>query len=492
MWNETYTEMDEMAGKPKRSQVDRNNKVLQQLAKQVRDEVRRRHGSDLTFEQRRDAAASVMGDVLWVDEAQDLEELTSDDDEIDIEGVLYRRLEQSSSAVYYGRWGSHHVVESLYRQVGVHNGPTVKPLEYRVGMISRHMTPDLARIVGELSADSNSREVETILGAVGLVSPSRSFLEKRTTQMAGQMASEIECLEQEAREREPTPAEVASVSCGMDRMAIRMAEPADPETTPSPQRTEPYQRTPPPPKDHNYRMAWVGSTTAYDKNGDPLHTWRYAVEANADSDEIAHRVTADTTWLVRQYPGIPVQCIQDGAPELVILPKMLTEKLPADTAVNQLVDFEHLMGYLDKVVDACEPNGDPKDRKGQYRAQLLEDDGAIDRIWRKLQRLEGALPKTEATESKREAIAAALSYIGKRKDNMRYASFHSQGLAIGSGATEGTVGLMQQRVKRRGQSWETRGLRGVLNMRCLVLSGRWGAAWQAFAADHRKEVRAAA
>ena len=75
---------------------------------------------------------------------------------------------------------------------------------------------------------------------------------------------------------------------------------------------------------------------------------------------------------------------------------------------------------------------------------------------------------------------------------MRYATFYDQGLTIGSGATEGAVGLMQQRVKRRGQSWDTPGLRGVLSIRCLVLSNRWDAAWQSFAADHRKEVRAVA
>lgn len=481
-----------MAEKPKIPRIDPKNKVLQQLASQVRNEIRRRHGDNLTFEQRRDAAASVMTDVLWLDEEQELQELTTDDDEIDIEGVRYRRLEQQSSAVYCGRWGAHRVVEPLYRRVGVHNGPTVKPLEQRVGMISRHMTPDLARIVGELSAHGNSREVETMLGAVGLIAPSRAFLEKRVTRMAGQMASEIECLEKEARAREPAPAEVVSVSCGMDRMAIRMSEPGDPETAPRPRRTKPYQRTPPPPKEHHWRMAWVGSTTAYDVHGDSLHTWRYAAEANADADEITHRVSADTAWLLRQHPGIPVQCIQDGAPELCVLPELLAKKLPANTEVHQLVDFEHLMGYLDDVVDACEPNADPKDWKGRYRAQLLKDDGAIDRIWRRLRRVRKRLPKTEAAEPKRKAVAAALSYIRTRKDKMRYASFYAQGLAIGSGATEGTVGLMQQRVKRRGQSWETPGLRGILSIRSLVLSDRWKAAWQSFAAEHRKEVRAVA
>ena len=480
-----------MAKTPRTPRADPNDLVLLKLVEQVRAEVRRRYGNDLTYEQRRDASAEVMGDALWVEEAKELQELATDDDEVEIDGVRYRRLGQHSSAEYRGRWGAHTVVEPLYRKVGVHNGPTVKPLEQRVGMISRHMTPDLARIVAELSADGNSREVEKVLGVVGLSSPSRAFLEKRVTQLARKMDSEIECLEQHTRASEPVPSEVASVSCGMDRMAIRMVEPSgDPEAAQRPRRKRPYQRTPPPPKEYQWRMAWVGNTPVYDAQGGPLHTWRYAVEADSGADELVHRVSADVKWIVQHYPSIPVQCVQDGASELDVLPERLARILPMATTLNEVTDFEHLMGYLDDVVDACQPEGDPKDCKGQYRAELLSDDGAIDSIWCRLRRLKIRLLKTASDRLK--VVDAALSYIGKRRDKMRFATFYDQGLTIGSGATEGTVGLMQQRVKRRGQSWDTPGLRGVLSIRCLVLSNRWDAAWQSFAADHRKEVRAVA
>ena len=121
---------------------------------------------------------------------------------------------------------------------------------------------------------------------------------------------------------------------------------------------------------------------------------------------------------------------------------------------------------------------------------MLRDDAAIDRIWRKLRRLGKNLPKNATAE--RQAVAAALSYIRKRKNKMRYASLHAAKLAIGSGATEGTCGLMQQRVKRRGQSWEPPGLRGILTIRGLVLSGRWNTAWSFYAATHRSKVCCAA
>jgi hypothetical protein len=84
-------------------------------------------------------------------------------------------------------------------------------------MIARHMTPDLARIVGELGADRSSREVEQTLRTVGLVPPSRAFLERRFKQMAGEIAEAIDALEEQARRATAMPKQVASISCGMDR-----------------------------------------------------------------------------------------------------------------------------------------------------------------------------------------------------------------------------------------------------------------------------------
>ena len=34
-----------------------------------------------------------------------------------------------------GRWGDLHLEEALYRDVGVRNGPTITPIELRVGII---------------------------------------------------------------------------------------------------------------------------------------------------------------------------------------------------------------------------------------------------------------------------------------------------------------------------------------------------------------------
>lgn len=468
-------------GRPEMS--PERTKLVERMVEELRRARRERGDPTATFEQRRDDAFEIMQDVLWKDEDRDLRESVTDADEVDVDGKKFRRLEQASSATYFGRFGAHHVEEALYREVGVHNGPTIKPIELRVGIVEK-MTPDMARIVGRLTADHNSRALDRTLVAVGYVPPSRAFLQDHVTRIGIEVADAAAELEQASRDSEAPPRGVASVSCGLDRMAVRMSEIVEgaPRT-----RAEPYERAPPPPCEQHYRMAWVGSTTAYDAMGNELSTWRCAVEADADPTQLADRVAADVAWLLDANPNARVHCVQDAAPELSALPAALARALPPDVEIVELVDFEHVARYLDKVVDACDPQ-DTHDMKSWYRSVLLDDDKGIDRIQHNLRRQGQRLPDDDDNAPARKAVAEALSYMRERKNKMRYASYYRQNLPIGSGATESTCWQMQQRVKLPGQSWVPVGLRGVLAIRALVFSERWDSAWNHYAAFHRAEV----
>jgi hypothetical protein len=455
--------------------------LIDRLVEELRRVERGQLGPDSTFEERQGFGYGVLRDVLKKKTDVDMKEAKTTAEEVEISGVVYRRLSQASSATYFSPWGAHPYEEPLYRAVGQHDGPTVKPIEVRLGLVE-HMTPDLARMVGELSAEGGSREVARLLKAVGYTPPSRAFLEERSSRMNAEIAELASDLEEYARHQQALPEGVASVSTGLDRMSVRMGEVVEGSHC---TRSEPYERTPPPEKEYRYRQAWVGSTSVYDADGRELRTWRYGVEASADPEVLAKRAVADVQHIIETYPEARVHCVQDAAPVLRVLPEMLRAELPPGTPIVDLVDFEHLMGYLEKVVDAREPD-DPRDQKARYRADLLNDDRAIDYIYRNLREIAKRLPKT--ARKARSAVAAALSYIRTRKDRMRYASYYQAGLPIGSGPTENTCWLMQQRVKRPGQSWDEPGLRGVMATRALVLSERWPVAWELLASLNRAEV----
>ncbi|NJN00818.1 MAG: hypothetical protein HC793_04425 [Aquincola sp.] len=216
--------------------------VARRIGAMIDAEVLELLGPNATFEQKQDAAAALASDALWGRADTQLRESVTTTEEVEVDGDLYRRLDQPSSATYHSRWGEHHVKEALYRKVGVRNGPTIKPIELRVGIV-KNMTPDMARIIGELGAEAGSRNVIKVLRVTGLVPPSRAFIAKRTTEMGVEVAAEVEIFEEAAREAEPVPTDVGSVSCGMDRMAVRMIEVVDPENPTPATRTEPYERT---------------------------------------------------------------------------------------------------------------------------------------------------------------------------------------------------------------------------------------------------------
>lgn len=478
-----------MARNQKVPTIDPHDKRLRKLAHLLDEMVEEKAGPEASFEEKSDVAAGLAGNAQWLREEWRVRRATTTAKEVMVKGVRYRQMEQPSSAVYFGRYGAHEVVEPLYRQVGAHNGPTIKPLEARVGIIG-NMMPDFARIVMEHGADEDSRETERRLKIDGLVPPSRAFIAKRQGEVAHELKVQAAHLEAEARKATPSITGVSTVSCGMDRMAVRMVEPLGPgvQKAKGPHRTEPYERTPPDPKTYDYRMAWVGNTSAHDADGNLLHTWRYALDAQSDPALIARRVTAQVKALVDANRSVTVLCIQDEGKELRILPATLQATLGPDVSVGRLTDFEHLAGYLDDVVNATEADGDPRNYKHWYRDELLRDDEAIHRIWDWLLRRARDHPRG-GSKAARTAIGKALRYIRKRKHRMRYATHRAANRPVGSGETEATCGLMQLRVKRAGQSWETPGLSGILSLRSIVLSGSFPATWKAFAAKSRKEVR---
>lgn len=484
------------------------------IVEQIRALVDTQLGPGASFEDRQRATRALAHELLWLDEEIEIQAQVTTAETIEVDGKTYRRLKQRSSSTLHGLVGTHVVEEKLYREVGIRNGPTIKPIELRVGAVTRAMLPDLARIAGLLHAYMPSREVERVLVEMGFAPPSRAFLDGHLRDMGVEVADQIEALEQAAREVEAQrdEPEVASVSCGLDRMAVRMDELLSPERAAANvdlqrhRAKKDYKRSPPPPAEYNWRMMWVGSTTIYDSDGNVLRTLRYALEALADPVSLVRRVAADVKAITEQHPGIPVVCVQDGAKEMVQLPAALhralagrditglpdeLRKISANDGVYERTDFHHLLGYLDAVVAACEPSGDPHQMRQWYRSELKTADDAIDRIYRSLHRRRMQLP-ADATTEDALALDKALSYIQKRRPKMRYATLRAHHLPIGSGATESTCALMQLRTKRPGMAWEVPGLRAAISIRTLVLSDRWSAAWAALRAATHKEVRCAA
>ena len=359
--------------------VDRADPELRELQRLLARRADRQSGEARTdFMRRSRTARDVFADVLWLDEQVRLEEAVTTAPEIVVDGERYRKIaKQRSSVLVHGLWGAHRVEERLYRLGGVHNGPTIKPLVAKLGVVDGSLLPDLADEAGELLSKMTSREVEATLLRQGFRPPSRTTLANRLGGMLSEISTGAREFEADCRVEEVLDFELGAIGCGLDRFAARMDEtlPEGAERTEKLRRRRPpheYHRTPPEPHASNWRMAWAANVTLYDSKGRARRSFRYGADAGHDVELLVARVVDDVLHLCERHAGVPVACIQDGAADLEPLRRSLRERLPSATEVFALSDFHHAIGYLDAII-AARNDGDPMDMASWYRVKLLTD-----------------------------------------------------------------------------------------------------------------------
>ena len=483
-----------MARNARIPKIDRTNRLFQQARRLLAKLAEQRCEDSSDFWARSMAARGVLADLMWEDEQQRLEDACTVEPEIMVDGETYRRLSQASSVLVHGLWGAHVVPEPLYRLVGVHNGPTIKPLLRRVGVVDHSLLPDLANEAGALLSKMTSREVEETLQTQGFRPPSRTTLRNRLGGLLEDMSATARELEEQCREHEELDFDLGAITCGLDRFAARMDEslPEGPERDEKLRARRPsreYQRTPPEPYVCRWRMAWAANVTLYDTQGRPRRSYRYGADAGHGALYIAARMVDDIIHLCHDRRDVHVACIQDGAGELDVLRRELRERLPEGVPRQYIVDFHHALGYLDAVV-AAEADGDPRNMAGWYRTKLMTDDKGAAQIVDHLRRRVAAHGRDAPSDlALRDALANALRYFENRRPMMNYAKARAAGLPVGSGSTESTCALLQLRVKHPGSHWRPRGLRRVLAARALEVSGRWGAAFRLHHDTLKSDVR---
>jgi hypothetical protein len=80
-------------------------------------------------------------------------------------------------------------------------------------------------------------------------------------------------------------------------------------------------------------------------------------------------------------------------------------------------------------------------------------------------------PKTPIQKEKYEAL---MKYISNNRERMHYPKYISEGLLIGSGAIESAHRtVLQRRMKQSGQRWTKQGLKNIINLRVVNMSGYW-------------------
>jgi hypothetical protein len=436
----------------------------------------------------REAAALALGNELvrrWIE--LDLGRVADAfGDEVLVDGQRYRRHDDGTLS-YHTLVGAVDVRRASYRQVGVHNGPTVVPLELRAGLVE-NATPALAFSVTQGFAERPLRHYEVEMQAAHRAVPSRSTLERIGKRIGRAIQAVVTVVEPQIRATEPVVANVHSISIGVDRTTVPMAE-VIADASPR-ERNRPRKRRPPLPVTVAYRMAYVATVSVHDNGGDVLITKRFAATPIEGPNEFMDRIGSELRHLLRCYGPIPVSVVQDGAPELWnLVGEMLAKQ--GVVATHEVIDRYHVDERLAEICElvGCDAKASDALREA-WRMSLNRSDTAIVRIIRRVDELfEGILfdednddPRSPFWKSRarlrlsgdaQRAICGHVEYFRNNKARIRYASSLRDGCPIGSGPTEGACkSVVTTRFKRSGQRWFESGLSPCLSLRALHLSDR--------------------
>lgn len=458
--------------------------LLQQL-------VLEQSGPTANFAQREVLALEVANEVVRQVLEQDLQQMADQQTEdilIDKKPYYQHTL---GTAKYHSLCGPLKVSRFTYRPRGIHNGKTVVALELQAGLIHR-ATPAFAYDVAQGYAKLDMRSHQESLQAAHRVPPSRTTLEKLAKTLGESAKEKSPTIEPMVRQQEKVPATAATLSLGLDRTTVPMEEKRKPEQPPKTRRkkrTKPYVRKPPEPVDVNWRMAYIGTVTVADGDGETLFTRRYTALPEESAEGIMQRIVADIQAYRGQRPELPIGVLQDGAPELWnVVREALCKIMPEHDWVEG-IDRYHLEERLGKALELLPMEaGQRKVLFKQWQEKLDEDDTTIDMIESTLRAWYNRLDETTASK-----LWEHLVYIRNNKDRMRYATLLSKGLPVGSGITEAACkSVIGQRTAGSGQRWHDQGVSAALTLRALHRSARLSAFWTYYRSTYCKEVLPAA
>lgn len=146
-------------------------------------------------------------------------------------------------------------------------------------------------------------------------------------------------------------------------------------------------------------------------------------------------------------------------------------------AAIQILDFYHAVEHLGILAKALFGENDRAANQQRAWASELKRADATGVIGEALRLLDANPPPDD---QRLEIARREIAYFTTHAERTRYGHFRQQGYFIGSGVVEaGCKSVIGRRLKQSGMFWSLSGAENILQMRCLIKSPHFDAAWQA-------------
>ena len=412
-----------------------------------------------------------------------LQECDLDSPAIRVNGKRYTRVGRYA-APYYAKAGEVTVERSLYREDGRRNGKTVDTISLRTGAMDGWL-PETVEAMAFHVQQTTSREAEAAARKSGRLPYSRSSFERVAHQLGALYDVDRKRVEDLLIEKYEPPDEAVTVSVQLDRFAVAMEEPK-PRPPGRPKRNAPAR-----PIAVKWHMAFGGTVTLHDKDGEALDTIRYGRMPSSTADEVAAAMKEDVSALLKKRPDLKVVRLTDGGGDVN---RALAEHISAEAldmpnlAVTDLIDIWHVVEKLAPAAKIVFGESEAKRILEQWKIRLLNSRHARGQIHEVLR----ASGKEHEHVGEEQPVHDAMTYLTNQSARMNYVTARAQGLPVGSGNVEATCKSLALRMRRPGSRWLDSTGQHVLDLRALALSERFDEAIALTLAPLRATVRRAA
>jgi hypothetical protein len=412
--------------------------------------------------------------------------LDVDAPQVMINKALYTRVLRSEAS-FMGFAGPSRVLRSLYRPVGQRNAPTVDLVALRAGAVAGGWLPATAREMAFEVQQRTSREAEASGQRLGRLPYSHASFEQVAHAVGEMYVKQHQQIEQTLIEAFVVPEQTHNVSVSLDRVSVPMEEPRELTAQERSGKDAPQH-----PIARVYRMAFCGTLTLHDADGEPIYTIRYGTMPDGDPQGLCEGMADDVVQMLAQRPDLKVVLLCDGAPEMWNKLDAQFTKPPFDVRqviVSRLIDFWHAIEKLAAAAKVMADNEPAKTLIARWKLLLGNTSAARLTILGEL--IASGKEDIEYGESK--PVHEAITYLTNNAERMDYAAARRKGLPIGSGGVEATCkSLINVRMKRSGSRWKNRTGEHVVHLRALALSDRWDAAMDMVLKRPRVLIRAMA
>ena len=368
---------------------------------------------------------------------------------LEVEGKKYRKVAPSTGRART-LFGMVEFDRPRYRPANG-SGDCFVPAEHLLGLTEGGQTQAAASLAMMLLSSLTPRECVDVLKRVTGEAPAISTL-------AGLAAKAGQCLEEcseevmpELRKQEKLPENAAFFQTSLDGTMMRMnAEKNGDDVT----------------EEAGWREASCGVLSIFDNGGNKLQSRYLGRLPEKGKLTLKEQLRQEVSHIRSQNPDLKLVATADGAKDNWTFLKSLNPDLT-------VLDFWHAAEYLKRAADAFFGADDEASMKWfkAKRHSLRTDPEGVSKVINALRYL---LRKGRG----KEEIRKALGYFRNNRRRMNYYQVAEDGYPIGSGDVEAANKvLVNQRLKRSGQSWGRDGGQGVLSYRALLKSDRFDRAW---------------